>query len=64
MKVYVVTHVFQGVLNDVRVFLKEADADKYEKKLCEDNKVPYDREKRHNEYDGDDDIQQWIVEAE
>jgi len=65
MKIYVITHVFQGILHDVRAFAKEEDADHYEKGLCEENGIPYDaaeRERYYHEHEVDDDIQKWTVD--
>ena len=65
--VYVITHVFQGVLTDVRTFLKEEEADKYQEKLWKDNGIPVneaEREKYYEENEVDDDIQKWKTEAQ
>jgi hypothetical protein len=59
--VYVVTHIYQGILVDVRAFAKEEDADKYEKDLCKQNNLPFDRDERHMT-ESDDDISQWVLE--
>ncbi len=64
-QIYIITHVFEGILQDVRAFTKEEDADRYEKGLCEENGIPYDateREKYYEENEVDDDIQKWSVE--
>lgn len=60
LNIYVITHVFQGILQDVRAFVNEKEADKYEEKLCKDNKVPYDPQERHM-FETDDDIGKWTV---
>jgi hypothetical protein len=62
-KIHVVTHVFQGILQDIRAFRDETAANIYEAKLCKDNNLPVDRQKRHMT-DTEDDIQQWEVELE
>ena len=67
MNIYVITHVFQGLLQDVRAFTKEEEADKYEEQLCKENGVPYDaaeREKYYEENEVDDDISKWTVELQ
>ena len=67
MNIYVITHVFQGLLQDVRAFTKEEEADKYEEQLCKENGVPYDtaeREKYYEENEVDDDIGKWTVELQ
>ena len=61
LNIYVITHVFQGILQDVRAFVNEKEADKYEENLCKDNDVPYDAQERHMT-ESDSDIAKWTVE--
>ena len=60
-RIYVITHVYRGIIVDVWAFAKEQDADEYEEKLCKDNDLPWDRAKRRRT-ESDNDIQQWVLE--
>jgi len=67
MNIYVITHVYKGILQDVKAFTKEEEANKYEKALCLTNGIPYDateREKYYEENEVDDDISKWTVELQ
>jgi hypothetical protein len=62
-----VIHISKGILVDVRAFLDEGAANRYEKKQCKDNGIPYDpvkREKYYEENEVDDDILRRDVDVE
>jgi len=48
LKVYVVVGLMGGLIEDIKAYTNEEDADEYEKKLCETYELPYDREERHD----------------
>ena len=67
VEIYVIAHVFQGILSDVRAFAKEEDANKYEEELCKQNGIPYiaiERDKYYEENEVDDDINKWTIELQ
>lgn len=61
--VYIVTHVYKGIINTIRAFSAESDADKYKEGLCKENGLPIDDQERHMQ-ESDSDIQEWIVELQ
>ena len=67
MQVHLVIHICKGILEDVRAFLSDEDANKYEEELCKQNKIPYnpdEREKYYEENEVDDDILRRDVDVE
>jgi len=67
MQVHLVIHIFRGVLEDVRAFLDDDAANKYEKELCNDEGIPFDpvnRERYYEENEVDNDILRRDVDVE
>jgi len=55
-----VIHISAGILEDVRAFLTDEAANRYEEQLCKENEIPYEqteREKYYDENEVDDDIE-------
>jgi len=64
---FLVIHVSGGLVRDVRGFSEKEPADKCEEKLCKDNGIPYDADKREKYYEKnlvDDEILRWEVYVE
>jgi len=51
LKVYVVVGMMGGLIEDIEAFLNPRNADEYEKKLCEEYKIPYDEKEREKYYE-------------
>jgi hypothetical protein len=51
LKLYVIIGVWQGIVQDARVFTNEALAVEYEKWLCEQYMIPFDKNARKKYYD-------------
>lgn len=51
MKILLVMHVQGGLLQDVRGFSEPTEADDYEKQLCKENGLPFDRDAREKYYE-------------
>jgi hypothetical protein len=51
MKIFVVMHVQGGLLQDLRGFSEPTEADEYEKELCKENGLPFDRDEREKYYE-------------
>jgi len=50
---HVIIGLCGGVLQDAEVFIEDDKATEYEKELCEEYDVPFDKEERQNYYDSD-----------
>ena len=60
LQVHLVIHISAGILEDVRAFLTDEAANRYEEQLCKENEIPYEqteREKYYDENEVDDDIE-------
>lgn len=51
LKLHVIIGVWGGTVQDARVFTNESLAAEYEKWLCEQYKLPFDKEAREKYYD-------------
>lgn len=50
---HIVIGIYGGVLQDTEIFIEDDKATEYEKKLCNEYEVPFDKEERQNYYDSD-----------
>jgi len=65
-EVYVIIGIYQGCLEDVKVFTDPEKATEYEKTLCKELEVPYDAAEREEYYDsnGENEVHHMITKLE